>query len=313
MSQKVVDKVADKRCAPINKFEDGSCYTLESLQKIATAFNAQDKNKNNKINISNDKNELLNQLTKKISECQSCWLRTELVKNINDDNINETFRPVGPEGKKEWLSTTDINDVVEQYQEKYKDFVFLGAVPYDFMELKMLGIQNINLDGLVKDGKTKIGLVINLDEHNQDGSHWVALFANLKNKEIYFFDSVGDKPGKKIKWFINVLTDYIYNKETKENNSLQVGGIMKIINKIKNKQVKQKYMSILENKLSGIDIRYNQKQHQFKDSECGVYSINFIVRLAGGETFDEITNNITKDDKMNECRETYFRNVVINK
>jgi hypothetical protein len=313
MSQKVVDKVADKRCAPINKFEDGSCYTLESLQKIATAFNAQDKNKNNKINISNDKNELLNQLTKKISECQSCWLRTELVKNINDDNINETFRPVGPEGKKEWLSTTDINDVVEQYQEKYKDFVFLGAVPYDFMELKMLGIQDINLDGLVKDGKTKIGLVINLDEHNQDGSHWVALFANLKNKEIYFFDSVGDKPGKKIKWFINVLTDYIYNKETKENNSLQVGGIMKIINKIKNKQVKQKYMSILENKLSGIDIRYNQKQHQFKDSECGVYSINFIVRLAGGETFDEITNNITKDDKMNECRETYFRNVVINK
>ncbi len=313
MSQKVVDKVADKRCAPNNKFEDGSCYTLESLQKIATAFNAQDKNKNNKINISNDKNELLNQLTKKISECQSCWLRTELVKNINDDNINETFRPVGPEGKKEWLSTTDINDVVEQYQEKYKDFVFLGAVPYDFMELKMLGIQDINLDGLVKDGKTKIGLVINLDEHNQDGSHWVALFANLKNKEIYFFDSVGDKPGKKIKWFINVLTDYIYNKETKENNSLQVGGIMKIINKIKNKQVKQKYMSILENKLSGIDIRYNQKQHQFKDSECGVYSINFIVRLAGGETFDEITNNITKDDKMNECRETYFRNVVINK
>jgi hypothetical protein len=313
MSQKVVDKVADKRCAPNNNFEDGSCYTLESLQKIATAFNAQDKNKNNKINISNDKNELLNQLTKKISECQSCWLRTELVKNINDDNINETFRPVGPEGKKEWLSTTDINDVVEQYQEKYKDFVFLGAVPYDFMELKMLGIQDINLDGLVKDGKTKIGLVINLDEHNQDGSHWVALFANLKNKEIYFFDSVGDKPGKKIKWFINVLTDYIYNKETKENNSLQVGGIMKIINKIKNKQVKQKYMSILENKLSGIDIRYNQKQHQFKDSECGVYSINFIVRLAGGETFDEITNNITKDDKMNECRETYFRNVVINK
>lgn len=313
MSQKVVDKVADKRCAPNNNFEDGSCYTLESLQKIATAFNAQDKNKNNKINISNDKNELLNQLTKKISECQSCWLRTELVKNINDDNINETFRPLGPDGKKDWLSTTDINDVVEQYQEKYKDFVFLGAVPYDFMELKMLGIQNINLDGLVKDGKTKIGLVINLDEHNQDGSHWVALFANLKNKEIYFFDSVGDKPGKKIKWFINVLTDYIYNKETKENNSLQVGGIMKIINKIKNKQVKQKYMSILENKLSGIDIRYNQKQHQFKDSECGVYSINFIVRLAGGETFDEITNNITKDDKMNECRETYFRNVVINK
>ena len=60
-------------------------------------------------------------------------------------------------------------------------------------------------------------------------------------------------------------------------------------------------------------IRYNKKQHQFKDSECGIYSINFVVRLAGGESFDDITNNITKDEKMNLCRETYFRNVVINK
>ena len=198
MSQKVVDKVADKRCAPSNKFEDGSCYTIESLQKIATAFNSQDKNKNNKIKISDDKSELLNQLTKKLSECQSCWLRMELVKNINDDNIDETFRPTGPKGKKDWLSTTDINNVVEQYQEKYQDFVFLGAVPFDFMELKILGIKDLNLDELVKDGKTKVGLIINLDEHNQDGSHWVALFTDLKNKQIYFFDSVGEPPGKTI-------------------------------------------------------------------------------------------------------------------
>lgn len=310
VANKVANKVADKRCAPNNKFEDGSCYTIESLQKIATAFNSQDKNKNNKITISDDKHELLNQLSKKLSECQSCWLRTELVKNINDDNINDTFRPIGPDGKKDWLSTTDINDVVEQYQEKYKDFVFLGAVPFDFMELKMLGIKDLDLDELIKDGKTKIGLIINLDEHNQNGSHWVALFADLKNKQIYFFDSVGEPPGKKIKWFVNDLTNYIYKKEHNQEQSLQVGGIMKIINKIKNKEIKKKYTSILQDKLSGIDIRYNQKQHQFKDSECGVYSINFVVRLAGGESFDEITNNITKDEKMNECRETYFRNVI---
>ena len=30
-----------------------------------------------------------------------------------------------------------------------------------------------------------------------------------------------------------------------------------------------------------------------------IYSINFIVRLVGGETFDEITKNITRDDFMN--------------
>ena len=38
---------------------------------------------------------------------------------------------------------------------------------------------------------------------------------------------------KKIKWFVNDLTNYIYKKEHNQEQSLQVGGIMKIINKIK--------------------------------------------------------------------------------
>lgn len=63
----------------------------------------------------------------------------------------------------------------------------------------------------------------------------------------------------------------------------------------------------LEN-INEFDIRYNNIQHQIENTECGVYSINFIVRLVGGETFDEITKNITRDDFMNGCRKTYFRN-----
>jgi hypothetical protein len=56
------------------------------------------------------------------------------------------------------------------------------------------------------------------------------------------------------------------------------------------------------------DVRYNKIQHQFKNSECGVYSMNFIIRLLGGETFDDIVNNITDDITMNNCRKIYFRN-----
>ena len=35
--------------------------------------------------------------------------------------------------------------------------------------------------------------------------------------------------------------------------------------------------------------------------------MNFIIRLFGGETFNDITGNITKDDEMNACRNSYFR------
>jgi Ulp1 family protease len=54
------------------------------------------------------------------------------------------------------------------------------------------------------------------------------------------------------------------------------------------------------------DIQHNKIRHQQKGSECGVYSINFILRLLKGETFDEITNNITLDEEVNKCRKVYF-------
>ena len=62
--------------------------------------------------------------------------------------------------------------------------------------------------------------------------------------------------------------------------------------------------------ISDFDIRFNNIQHQIENTECGVYSINFIIRLANGETFDSITNNITGDKEMNDCRTKYFNNVL---
>jgi len=66
-------------------------------------------------------------------------------------------------------------------------------------------------------------------------------------------------------------------------------------------------MTLLSDKLNEFDVKYNNIQHQQKDSECGVYSMNFIIRAAKGEPFDSITKNITLDDEINECRKVYFR------
>ena len=290
----------DEKCAPSKKFKDGSCFNLKSLKLIAENYNKSNKDK---IQISDDKSSLVNSLEKKLNDkCneQTCWLRLDFVKAMEDPEILEnTFRPEGPQKRYEWLSTTDINDVVAQYQAKHKDFLFLGAVPADFEELPILGISNIDFAELEKEGKLKIGMVINLDEHNKGGSHWVGLFTDLEKGEIYYFDSFGKKPYKKTRKFINKIVKYIYKK--KFNNSLKINDV---IEKFKGGSDDK----VVKN-ISNLDIRYNTKQHQFNNSECGVYSINFVVRLVGGETFDQITNNITKDDKMNECRETYFRNV----
>jgi hypothetical protein len=292
----------DKKCAPSKTYKDGSCFTIKSLKKIAENYNL--KNPTNKIKMSEDKENLVKQLETRLKDkCneQTCWLRMDFVEALNDEEIsNNTFRPEGPERKFEWLSTTDINNVVAQYQDKYKNFLFLGAVPADFQDLGILGLEKMNFNELLEEHKSKIGMVINLDESWKSGSHWVALYADLNKNQIYYFDSFAKKPSKRTRKFINKILKFMYKK--KFNKPININ---KVLTNLKSQKGGNP-------DLSSFDIRYNTKQHQFNNTECGVYSINFIVRLVGGESFDDITNDITKDLEMNKCRGSYFRNIKIN-
>jgi hypothetical protein len=283
------------KCAPGKTYTEGSCFTLDNLKSIARSYNKINKDK---IPLVNDKKTLLRHLTNKMSDkygCkdQLCWIKSKPVQEVDDNKMKDeikhyTFRPNGPTKSHEWLSTTDINKVMKQYEMNYNDFMFLGALPYDFDELPYYNTQNLDFAELEKH-KFKIGAVINLDTHDQSGSHWVALFANLKKNSIYYFDSFGKKPGKKVNLFVRRILTYMYNKKNHSNLSINA-----FLNKFHSSD--------------DYDVRYNQIQHQFKNSECGVYSMNFIIRLLAGNTFDNIVENITDDDTMNSCRGKYFSN-----
>jgi hypothetical protein len=272
----------DKKCAPGKNYTEGSCFNINELIEITKSYNKE--HPSDSIELKRDKKFLLKQLTSRIKKnynCndQVCWVDTKVVKKTNNKDILDlTFRPKGPNKPRGWLSTTDIDKVMTQYESQNKNFKFLGAVPYDFEDLRYLQTYNLNLDELKNQGITKIGMVINLDEHYKPGSHWVGLYSELNNKKIYYFDSVGIKPGKRVSRFVKK----IYNHMLKYYNG--------------------------NNNQKDFDIRWNKKQHQFKDTECGVYSMNFVIRSMKGESFDSIVNNITKDDKINKCRGVYFRN-----
>ena len=304
--------MSDKKCAPGKNYDDGSCFTYEALQEIANNYNKKNKQK---IDINLNKVDLVQELNKRLSDkCdeQTCWLRLDIAKALDEDIKENTFRPIGPSKKYDWLSTTHINDVIFQYQSEYSDFIFLGAVPLDFDSLPVLGIKNINFDELINDGKTKLGLVINQDEHWKSGSHWVGLFIDFNKNGIYYFDSVGSPPLKLTKKFITRVAKYMYSRKYKEE--LPVNNVLKIFKSLKNipKDKLDNFMNgkkYLTNLVNDFDIRFNNIQHQFDNSECGVYSINFIINLVEGKDFDEIINNIKKDDVMNQNRKIFFRNV----
>jgi hypothetical protein len=280
-------KFDEKRCAPGKNFEAGSCIVLPVLIEMVNAYNKTHKDKI-KLSCRTEilkpkryKKYLLREIKNKyknICDGQLCWAQQDFIKNMDEFMKAElekfTFRPLGPNGRFEWLNTLNIDEVMNQYEMNIKEFSFLGAVPMDFQKINLKGVADINIDKEVKDGVTKFGIIFNLDESWQSGSHWTAGFADVKNGHVYYFDSYGSPPEKRV---IELFKKFIYYYESKNEG----------------KRCK---------------IRVNRTRHQFENSECGVYSINFILELLNGKSFDEITKNRIKDREVNKLRKKIFRN-----
>jgi hypothetical protein len=288
-TDEIINDILDKKCAPGIDFKNGSCISLGILMEMANAFNKDNKAKAIKLyanydtlNPSKYKKYLLKEMKKRMeSKCtsQQCWTEQSFVNKLND-NVKEelhkyTFRPEGPNGKFEWLNTLNINDVMEQYEVKYPDFKFLGAVPIDFDDLKVLGLRDFDFKKTLDEGKKQFGIIFNLDEHYKSGSHWVGMYAHIPEGKIYFFDSYGIRPETRIRKFMRRIAKFC---QTELNIKDPIAD-------------------------------YSKTRHQYMNSECGTYSINFILRMLKGETFDQIQLKKIPDKTINKCRSVYFKNV----
>lgn len=106
-----------------------------------------------------------------------------------------------------WLTTTDIKRVLAHYEREHPSFHVLGPSPIDFDTRKSSGkcvwpeICNLNTVQLERQGRKFIGMVFNLDPHDEPGSHWVALAVDLRStpEVVYYFDSMGKPAPKRVK------------------------------------------------------------------------------------------------------------------
>lgn len=298
------------KCAPSKIYNKkiGTCFTNEQLVLMATAYNKYiEKNKinNTKINLNAPNKELLSELTRRLSkQCntQTCLLQEQFVKEINDSKtlfelLYNSYRPVGPfkgKEKHKWLNTSDINQILFQYKNTHPDFVYFGALPIDFESIHIP--INISKDKLYywlvklyKANIHKLGFVLNLSKHNEPGTHWVALYFNIKKSQIYYFDSTAEPPPGNIINLMNRIASFCYSVNIIKSNDI------KNINK--NKFVR----------FTGVDVQYNRMQHQRGNSECGVYSTNFIINMINDVPFNKFTSTIITDAEVNKLRSVFFR------
>ena len=141
--------------------------------------------------IKTKKNKLIeSKLIHYLSNCnnQKCLIENTLKKKLN------IFAPNSPsswnKNKSEWLDSLDIIRVMKQYEETYANFKFLGPSPIDFDSIiysKCVwpDICNLSIKEQLQLKKNKIGIILNLDKHDKDGSHWVCIFIDLENKYLH--------------------------------------------------------------------------------------------------------------------------------
>jgi hypothetical protein len=265
-------------CNPIVKnktISSSTCYTPDIILRIRDEYN---KNHSVKEAIqTNVPNQIWKILKKRLHTCkkEDCWL-----KEIKDENLRKhideyIFAPDSPpewnKDPNEWLTDVDIKRVMKQYEKIYSDFRFIGPAPIDFDFVLDTSKKNCVTQELctfsVKEQLAKnirkIGIVFNTDEHYKGGSHWISLFIDLDDQFIYYFDSVGnDTPGE-----IKILKNRIIEEAKTLNPPLSL-----------------EYYS------------NHPTSHQQSNTECGMYSLFFIITMLTGDT--DFIKNLSKTEKI---------------
>jgi len=259
---------------PITK----SCMTKEALLLLRDEYN-----KDHKTNpIIAEKPVLIWYELKMRLQCKDerCWLG-EIDDAGKRKMIEEAlFAPDHPpewiKNPVEWLSNYDIDKVMAQYEQKYSDFKYLGTttIDYDYIVDKSRGtcvedrLCKFDLESLIKRGKQRFGAVFNLDKHDKPGSHWVSLFICVPKKTIVFFDSAN-------------------------------GGVPDEI---------QKFVEHVQKQDGAYKFIASNKEHQKKNTECGMYSIHFIVEMLND--YNKMLNMVLigniPDSTMVKYRKKYF-------
>ena len=288
------------KCSPLAQLEmeahntePYTCYNTKTLKKLRDLWNAR--HPDAQINVKTPKaiwNALDNRLKKTCNQ-ETCWLKQQFVVDkkikkqdaLNPDHLLEQrFAPISPrEWKKnpnEWLSSVDITNVMRQFETAYKCFDFIGPSPIDYDAKEVNGdcvweeLCHFNLSNQIQKGKKKIGIIFNTDPHYKSGSHWISLFINIKKNKIFFFDSAGDKAPPEVMRFV---------KKVQEQG---------------------------EHLSPPLHFTFDQNhpiEHQKENTECGVYSLYFIVHMLQDKINSHyLKTHILKDKYIEGFRKVYF-------
>lgn len=284
-------------CSPMvagKTVSDESCMTRDILQKIKSEYNHTHRNK---PIVAKTPKKILKELRNHLSYCsqEDCWLHQIKDVKLRKKIEEYIFAPKHPREWKynpnEWLSNYDIYNVLTQWEETYPHFEFIGPSFIDFDAREQSRcvdpeLCKFSLEQQIRAGRNKIAIVFNLDKHDQSGSHWVSLWIDIADRFVFFFDSAGAKIPPEI---------------------------MKLVTRIKKQGLE------LERPIKFRFYENHPMEHQYNNTECGMYSLFFIITMLINRTDDRVFDNWRKkvaffkhhripDKYVENLRWKYFNN-----
>jgi hypothetical protein len=265
------------RCNPgVTRKSKNKCLPKKVYSEISKHLRIKSKNYNS--------DKLFQSVGCKSGE-EHCLLdRAPLNDDLKKKLRKEYLRPRRPKQWDEdpdmWLDNFNIGAVMKQYEYAYPWFKFLGVFPIDFsapdpyrqngrIQCLYRETCELNLETEYKNGIHGIGMIFNLDPHFRGGSHWVGLYIDLKNIKrpfVAYFDSYGFKVPPLI----------------------------------------ARFMRSFKLQIKTCELGFNARRFQYGHSECGMFSMYFIICMICGISFKDFCKDSISDDYMLQLRKILF-------
>lgn len=218
---------------------------------------------------------------KELMNCtsESCVLKKpEFIAFAKINNINnmleEFFKPSGPATHFGLLSNFNIDEVLDQMEERFDGFLH---IPFQMRDFESVGseLANINLAEKFKKGIKTFGVVLNTDYSAGRGIHWYCVFGEKRPDKIVleYFNSSGKEPLSETQAWLQ-KTKHFLAKELKVPVEVQ-------------------YTT---------GIKFQADEHS-----CGVYCLMYIWLRLEGVASTWFTADNFNDTLMHKARRSLFR------
>ena len=256
-------------CHPRHKTQHGRCLPKEVYTNLSKKMNATPTTVFEAAGCKSGEEHCL---------LDKALLNEEEKKSLRKDYLRPRRPKAWDKDPDMWLDNFNILHVMKQYQEAFPWFNFLGVFPIDFSapdpysgEKKCLHKElcELNLTNEYNKGIRGIGMIFNLDPHYKGGSHWVGLYININNiKKPYvdYFDSYGYATPPLI----------------------------------------ARLMRSFKLQVKNCQLGRNARRFQFGQSECGMFSMYFIICMIHGIPFKDFCKDSVSDNFMLELRKILF-------